>query len=43
MSAFNPVNALVWFEIPVTDLAKSKAFYGAVLQNQLEDLDWAPT
>ena len=42
MSAFTPPHAAVWFEIPVTDLAKAKAFYGAVLQNELEDQDMGP-
>jgi predicted enzyme related to lactoylglutathione lyase len=42
MSKFIPQNAAVWFEIPVSDLAKSKAFYGAVLQNELEDQDMGP-
>ena len=42
MSAFKSANAAVWFEISVTDLAKAKAFYGAVLQNELEDQDMGP-
>jgi uncharacterized protein len=42
MSAFTPANAVVWFEIPVTDLAKSKAFYGSVLQEELEDQAMGP-
>ena len=42
MSKFTPQNAAVWFEIPVSDLAKAKAFYGAVLQNELEDQDMGP-
>jgi uncharacterized protein len=37
MSAFSPNNAVIWIEMPVTDLAKSKAFYGAVLQNEMID------
>ena len=41
-TSFTPANAAVWFEIPVTDLAKSKAFYGAVLQNELEDQEMGP-
>jgi predicted enzyme related to lactoylglutathione lyase len=28
-------NALNWFEIPVTDLARAKSFYGSVLQAEL--------
>jgi hypothetical protein len=27
-----PANAAVWFEIPVTDMKRAKAFYGAVLE-----------
>jgi predicted enzyme related to lactoylglutathione lyase len=30
-------NALNWFEIPVTDLARAKAFYGRMLQIELRD------
>lgn len=40
--SFTPENAVVWFEIPVTDLEKSKAFYGAVLQNELENQEMGP-
>ena len=45
MSAFKPASAVIWVEIPVTDLDKSKAFYGAVLQNELsiEETGPAPT
>ena len=45
MSAFKPASAVIWVEIPVTDLDKSKAFYGAVLQNELsiDDMGPAPT
>ena len=32
-------HAVVWFEIPVTDLAKSGAFYGTVLNDELTDMD----
>jgi len=39
---FTPVNAAVWFEIPVTDMARAKAFYGAVLQTQLKDDNTGP-
>jgi uncharacterized protein len=42
MPTFTPQNAAVWFEIPVTDLAKAKAFYGAVLKNELTDQDMGP-
>ncbi|UUP17532.1 VOC family protein [Nitratireductor thuwali] len=39
MSEYSPDNAAVWFEIPVTDMARARAFYGAVLQNTLTDMD----
>lgn len=32
-----PQNAAVWFEIPVTDMKRAKAFYGAVLEAELKD------
>jgi predicted enzyme related to lactoylglutathione lyase len=35
-NTFTPANAAVWFEIPVTDMDRSRAFYGAVLQTTLE-------
>ncbi len=35
MADFTPPNAAVWFEIPVTDMARAKAFYGAVLQTAI--------
>ena len=38
----NPANAAVWFEIPVTDMAKAKAFYGAVVEGALEDQEMGP-
>lgn len=31
-----PTHAAVWFEIPVTDMARSMAFYAAVVQNELK-------
>jgi hypothetical protein len=37
-----PKDAVVWFEIPVSDLEKAKSFYGAVLQSELEDQDMGP-
>lgn len=40
--SFTPGNAAVWFEIPVTDMARAKAFYGAVLQNELTDQEGGP-
>jgi predicted enzyme related to lactoylglutathione lyase len=42
MTSFTPVNAAVWFEIPVTDIARAKAFYGAVLQTELKDDNTGP-
>jgi predicted enzyme related to lactoylglutathione lyase len=30
-------NALNWFEIPVSDLARAKRFYGSVLQTELRE------
>lgn len=35
-------NTCVWFEIPVTDLARAKAFYGAVVQGELTDNNDGP-
>lgn len=32
-----PAHAAAWFEIPVTDMARAKAFYNAVLQTELVD------
>ena len=37
-----PKNAAAWFEIPVTDMAKAKAFYGAVIQAELVDQNEGP-
>lgn len=39
MTTFAPEHAAVWFEIPVGDLARAKAFYGAVLGAPLKDED----
>jgi predicted enzyme related to lactoylglutathione lyase len=36
-------NALNWFEIPVTDLARAKSFYGTVLQGELREETMAGT
>ncbi|MGX9116955.1 VOC family protein [Mesorhizobium sp. BHbsci] len=33
--AFIPAKASAWFEIPVTDMDRARAFYGSVLQNDL--------
>jgi predicted enzyme related to lactoylglutathione lyase len=42
MNAHLPVNAAVWFEIPVTDMDRARAFYGAVLRNELTPEDGGP-
>ena len=42
MSAHPPMNAAVWFEIPVTDMDKAKAFYGAVVQGELIEQNDGP-
>lgn len=42
MSANPPKDAAVWFEIPVTDMEKAKAFYGAVVQSELIDENDGP-
>lgn len=31
-----PEHAVVWFEIPVRDMDRSRAFYAAILQNDLK-------
>ncbi len=42
MASFVPEHAAVWFEIPVRDMERSKAFYGAVLRNELADQEGFP-
>lgn len=42
MTQFMPQNSVAWFEIPVTDMKSAKAFYGAVLQNELKDENMGP-
>ncbi len=42
MAGFIPENAVVWTEIPVTDMARSKAFYAAVVGNDLTDQEGGP-
>lgn len=37
-----PQNAVVWAEIPVTDMAKAKAFYAAVVGNALVENNDGP-
>jgi hypothetical protein len=40
--SFVPQHSVVWFEIPVTDMDRAKAFYAAVLQNELTDQNDGP-
>jgi predicted enzyme related to lactoylglutathione lyase len=42
MSATTPPHAAVWFEIPVTDMGRAKAFYAAVLDTELKDDNTGP-
>ena len=42
MNAHTPDNAMVWFEIPVTDMARAKAFYKAVLRADFQEDDTGP-
>ena len=42
MGNFTPENAAVWFEIPVSDMKRAKAFYGAVLDTELKDENTGP-
>jgi len=42
MTTFVPNNAAVWFEIPVADQARAKAFYTAVLGGELKDQEGGP-
>lgn len=37
-----PNNVACWFEIPVTDLKRSKAFYEAVLKTELKEEEMGP-
>lgn len=37
-----PAHAAVWFEIPVTDVARATAFYGAVLDTALHVEEGGP-
>ncbi len=41
MSETSP-NTCVWFEIPVTDMARAKSFYGALVQGELTDNNEGP-
>lgn len=42
MTTITPDNAMVWFEIPVADMERSKAFYSAVLRTGFHDDDTGP-
>ena len=42
MNTQTPEDAVVWFEIPVTDMDRAKSFYGAVLQTSFVDDDTGP-
>jgi uncharacterized protein len=42
MSNVKPQNAAVWFEIPVTDMPRAKAFYAKVAQASFQDDDTGP-
>lgn len=42
MAKVTPDNSVVWFEIPVTDMKRSKAFYDAVLQTELLEDNTGP-
>jgi len=37
-----PAHALNWFEIPVTNFARAKAFYEAVLGRSIETMEMGP-
>ena len=37
-----PTNTCVWFEIPVSDIEKARAFYGAILDRELTVLEDGP-
>lgn len=37
-----PVHAAVWFEIPIADMERAKAFYDAVLGTELQDAPGGP-
>jgi len=42
MSSSTPQNSIAWFEIPVSDMMRAKAFYSAVLQSELRDENMGP-
>ena len=37
-----PVHAAMWFEIPVTDMDRSRKFYAEVLQTEFKDMETGP-
>lgn len=37
-----PVHALSWFEIPVSDFARARAFYEAVLGHAIQTMEMGP-
>jgi predicted enzyme related to lactoylglutathione lyase len=42
MANVTPQNSVVWFEIPVTDIKRSKAFYDAVCRTELQEDNTGP-
>jgi len=42
MAIATPANVAVWFEIPVSDMDRAKAFYEAVLRTKLKDENTGP-
>src|SRR5690606_38366905 len=42
MAKVIPEHALVWFEIPVTDMKRAKAFYDAVFLTELQEEEGGP-
>jgi predicted enzyme related to lactoylglutathione lyase len=42
MTNVTPEHAVVWFEIPVTDMKRAKSFYDAVLKTGLQEDNTGP-
>jgi predicted enzyme related to lactoylglutathione lyase len=42
MANVTPENSAVWFEIPVTDMKRAKAFYDTVCQTELQEDNTGP-
>ncbi|MBA3518851.1 MAG: VOC family protein [Rhizobiales bacterium] len=42
MDSVTPEHSMVWFEIPVTDMERSKAFYATVLRTSFHDDNTGP-